>query len=50
MNLRDVMQTTVADFEAGNAVTWVSPPGFGKTEKFMRVVDWARHRDQACRC
>lgn len=48
MNLRDVTRTTLADFEAGNAVMWRSPPGFGKTEKVSEIIRAlvAKHQGQ----
>jgi hypothetical protein len=42
MNLREVTGTTIADFEAGNAVQWTSPPGFGKTEKVNDIIKWMK--------
>lgn len=49
MNLRDVIQTTIADFEAGNAVQWTSPPGYGKTEKVADIVRWMQNKHQGQR-
>lgn len=49
MNLRDVVPTTIADFEAGNAVQWTSPPGFGKTEKVASLVTWMKQKHQGQR-
>lgn len=40
MNLRDVFKNTVADFEAGVAVQWEGPPGFGKSDKVKRLARW----------
>jgi hypothetical protein len=40
MNLRDAYKNTVADFEAGNAVQWQGPPGFGKSDKVKRLAQW----------
>lgn len=49
MNLRDVEKTTLADFEAGNAVMWRSPPGFGKTEKVNNLIRKLRAKHQGQR-
>lgn len=40
MNLRDVFKNTCADFLAGNAVTWIGPPGFGKTDSVGKLTRW----------
>lgn len=42
MHLRDALKHTCADFVAGNAVTWVGPPGFGKTGNVKALCNWAR--------
>lgn len=40
MHLRDVLRHTTADFVAGNAVTWIGPPGFGKTGMIPKLTKW----------
>jgi hypothetical protein len=42
MNLRDAFTQTTAHFMAGNAVTWISPPGTGKSAKRKDLLKWMR--------
>lgn len=42
MHLRDAFSLTTAHFMAGNAVTWIGPPGFGKTETVGKVLAWMK--------
>ena len=42
MHLRDALKHTTANFIAGNAVTWVSPPGIGKTGTVKSILKWMR--------
>jgi hypothetical protein len=42
MNLRDALSLTTAHFKAGNAVTWISPPGLGKTDSLNSLVRWMK--------
>jgi hypothetical protein len=40
MNLRDAYKNAVADFEGGNAVMLVSPPGMGKSSIVPKFGQW----------
>ena len=42
MHLRDALKYTTADFLAGNAVTWVGPPGIGKTFNVRQLCLWMK--------
>ena len=42
MHLRDVVKLTTAHFMAGNAVTWISPPGVGKTDNIGTMIRWMK--------
>jgi hypothetical protein len=42
MHLRDALRHTTADFTAGNAVTWIGPPGFGKTFNVRSLCAWMK--------
>lgn len=49
MHLRDVLRHTTADFVAGNAVTWIGPPGFGKTFNVRALCAWMKKAYQGQR-
>lgn len=42
MHLRDALRHTAADFSAGNAATWIGPPGFGKTMNVAHLCGWMK--------
>lgn len=39
MHIRDVVKHTLADFEAGNTVIWLGPPGYGKTQVSLALYE-----------
>lgn len=49
MHLRDAFKLTTMHFMADNAVTWIGPPGFGKTETVGKLVSWMKTKFQGQR-
>ena len=44
MHLRDAFKLTTSHFMAGNAVTWISPPGLGKTDNIQTLIRWMKQK------
>lgn len=42
MNLRQAYHETTAQFLAGNAMIWISPPGLGKSDTVAKLKAWMR--------